>query len=182
MLLLMAYPAIIFFGLQLLEPRYVAGLLGLLLCLRWRHGLHRAFSRLSGVHISVAGALLALALATALSNNELLLRIYPAAMNLGMLVLFGLSLKYPPSIVEAFARATTPNLSALGIRYTRTVTQVWCLFFIANGSIATYTAFYSSRDIWALYNGLIAYIAMAVLFMSEWLIRQRFIARDPSNG
>lgn len=173
---------IIFFGLQILEPRYVAGLLALLLLARWRQGMYRMISRMPGVHIAVMGILLALAIAATLSNSEVILRIYPAAMSMGMLLLFGLSLKYPPSMIEVIARLTTPDLSATGIQYTRTVTQVWCLFFIVNGGFATYTALYASRDIWALYNGLIAYIAMAVLFASEWLIRHRFIARHKPNA
>jgi uncharacterized membrane protein len=182
LLLWIAYPVIIFFGLQILEPRYVAGLLALLLLARWRQGMYRMISRMPGVHIAVMGILLALAIAATLSNSEVILRIYPAAMSMGMLLLFGLSLKYPPSMIEVIARLTTPDLSVAGIQYTRTVTQVWCLFFIVNGGFATYTALYASRDIWALYNGLIAYIAMAVLFASEWLIRHRFIARHKPNA
>jgi hypothetical protein len=62
---------------------------------------------------------------------------------------------------------------AAAIPYTRKVTITWCLFFIANGSIATFTALYSSMEIWSLYNGFIAYILMGSVFVIEYLIRIR---------
>jgi uncharacterized membrane protein len=57
------------------------------------------------------------------------------------------------------------------------VTQLWCAFFIANGAVAIYTALFGSRDDWALYNGLIAYLLMGGLFGGEWLYRSLFITR-----
>ena len=52
-----------------------------------------------------------------------------------------------------------PDLDARGQAYTRRVTQVWCGFFVLNGSLALATALWASEEIWALYNGLIAYLA-----------------------
>jgi uncharacterized membrane protein len=94
-----------------------------------------------------------------------------------MLLLFGLSLVYPPSMAERFARVSEPELAPYGVRYTRHVTQVWCVFFVGNGAVATYTALYASREIWAWYNGLIAYLLMGILFAGEWLFRRCFHAR-----
>ncbi len=59
------------------------------------------------------------------------------------------------------------------MRYTRQVTGVWCGFFVVNAAIAVWTAVSASREIWALYNGFIAYIAMGTLFAGEWLLRRR---------
>ena len=70
-----------------------------------------------------------------------------------MLLLFGLSLLYPPSMAERFARLREPDLPPAGVRYTRQLTQIWCVFFVANGAAAIVTAFYASREIWAWYNG-----------------------------
>jgi uncharacterized membrane protein len=95
-----------------------------------------------------------------------------------MLLLFGISLKNPPSMVERFARLREPDLPSAGVIYTRRVTQIWCAFFIANGSLAAYTAMYSSREIWALYNGFIAYLLMGAMFSVEWLVRRYHLSRD----
>jgi uncharacterized membrane protein len=53
------------------------------------------------------------------------------------------------------------------------------VFFAANGSIAWWTTD-QSMNIWTLYNGLIAYVAMGVMFGGEWLIRQRVMRRSSS--
>ncbi|MCB5183735.1 hypothetical protein LG201_00765 [Methylobacillus gramineus] len=178
LLLWLVYPVIIFFGLQWLAPRYLAALLGLTLLLRWRKLLPSMLQRFSYLQKGIAATLLIWVLATALFNNELLLRTYPAILSLGMLLIFGLSLKYPPSTIEIFARMQTSALPPAAIAYTRKVTMVWCLFFLINGTIALYTALYASRANWALYNGFIAYLIMGVLFIGEWLIRQRAMTRE----
>ena len=58
------------------------------------------------------------------------------------------------------------------MRWTRRVTEVWCVFFILNGSIALYTALYCSMQVWALYNGLIAYVLMGILLGGEFVLRR----------
>jgi uncharacterized membrane protein len=175
MLLWLAYPLVIFFGLELLEPRYVALLLACALLLRSRRNASRFLAGLTRINVAVLTGLLGLAVFTGVTNSEILLRFYPAAMSLGMLLLFSLSLKFPPSMIERFARLREPNLPLAGVQYTRRVTQVWCAFFVANGTVAAWTALYASRDAWAMYNGLIAYILMGALFAGESLLRRRFL-------
>jgi uncharacterized membrane protein len=46
------------------------------------------------------------------------------------------------------------------------------VFLLCNGAIALYTALVSSREVWALYNGLIAYGLMGAMFAGEWLVRR----------
>jgi len=176
-LLWLSYPPLIYFGQEYGEPRQIALLLALLLLLRRCREAARLLAGLSRADLAVLVALLALAGVTALTNSETLLRLYPAAMNLGLLLLFGLSLYAPPSMVERFARLREPLLAPAGVRYTRRVTQLWCGFFVVNGGLAGYTALYSSRQTWSLYNGLIAYLLMGALFSGEWLLRRRLLAR-----
>jgi uncharacterized membrane protein len=111
------------------------------------------------------------------SNHLLPLKLYPFLMNVLTLGLFAYSLVYPPSMVERIARITEPDLPPEAIGYTRRVTQVWCGFFILNGSIALYTTLWSSQEVWSLYNGVIAYLLMGVMFGGEYLIRLRFRRR-----
>jgi uncharacterized membrane protein len=177
LLLWLVYPLVILFGLQLMPPRYVAIFLALALVLRFRGDAGRLVAGLPRVSRAVLIGLLAFIGITALSDSELLLRFYPAAVSCGMLSLFGLSLRYPPSMVERFARLGKPDLNQQGVIYTRRVTQFWCVFFVVNGSLSVFTALYASREMWALYNGFIAYVAMGVLFAGEWVFRQYFLAR-----
>ena len=97
---------------------------------------------------------------------------YPVLVTLSLLILFAVILFFKPSMIERLARMQEPDLSEHAVRYTRKVTIVWCIFFICNGSIAFYTALFSSNEIWTLYNGLISYILMGVLFLSEFAYRK----------
>ena len=45
-------------------------------------------------------------------------------------------------------------------------------FFILNGSIAAWSALFASREVWAIYNGGVAYLLMGALFAGEWLFRR----------
>lgn len=74
-------------------------------------------------------------------------------------------------MIERFARLHEPDLPESGVRYTRKVTFVWCAFFILNGAAALWTALQASLELWALYNGLIAYVLMGALLGGEFLVR-----------
>ena len=104
------------------------------------------------------------------------------AVSTALLVLFGLSLWKGPTVVERLARLQEPNLDAHGVAYTRRVTQVWCGFFVLNGSLALATALWGSNATWALYNGLISYGLMGLLMSGEWLVRRRVRAHKTAES
>ena len=68
---------------------------------------------------------------------------------------------------------TEPQLPEVAVRYTRTVTQVWAGFFLANGLVVVALNIWAPLSWWTLYTGLIAYGLMGLLFAGEWLVRQR---------
>jgi uncharacterized membrane protein len=105
------------------------------------------------------------------------LKLYPALVNAVFLGVFGLSLWHGPTVVERMARLREPDLPPAAVAYTRRVTQVWCGFFVVNGAIAVGTALWASPAAWALYNGLISYVAMGALMGGEWLVRRRVRGR-----
>jgi uncharacterized membrane protein len=88
-----------------------------------------------------------------------------------------MSLWQPPTAIERMARLARPNFPQSAVRYTRRVTQVWCVFFGLNGSVSLATALWASNDVWALYNGLLSYVAMGALLAIEWCVRLRVMAR-----
>jgi uncharacterized membrane protein len=105
------------------------------------------------------------------------LKLYPALVNAVMLVLFATSLWRGPSVVERLARLRETDFPPAAVAYTRRVTQVWCGFFVVNGLIAAATALWASAAVWALYNGLLSYLAMGALMGGEWLVRRRVRGR-----
>ena len=113
-----------------------------------------------------------------ISNSQQFLKFIPALINVVMLGVFSWSIYQPPTIIEVFAsRIRKGDMPQVVIPYTRNVTIIWCLFFLVNGAIATYTALYTSMAVWSLYNGLIAYMLMGCLFAGEYLFRRIFIEK-----
>ena len=170
-LLTLVYPFAVYLGLAHFEPRYLAGFLAAI-------ALLRAAATRERVWLAAACGALVLAAISSLANTATPLKLYPALINSIFLLVFLTSLRYPPTVIERIARLREPDLPPAGVRYTRRVTQVWCGFFLLNGSIATVTAFYADRATWTLYNGFIAYLLMGTLFAIEWLVRRRIRVRD----
>jgi uncharacterized membrane protein len=165
-----AYPAVVYLSLGHVEPRWIALLLVLL-------ALARAWVTRERFWLGAAGIAVLLALASFRGDRWGPLQLYPALVNLVLFGVFASSLWRGPTVVERMARLREPDLPAAAVAYTRRVTQVWCGFFIANGAMAVATALWASAATWALYNGLVAYIAMGVLMGGEWLVRRRVRAR-----
>lgn len=114
-----------------------------------------------------------LVLAIVLGKAETAMLYYPVWMNAGMLLLFGWSLCFPPTVVERIATLMDGPLDAKGVAYTRKVTAVWCGFFCANGAIAAFTAWWGDWNLWLWYNGAVSYALMGLLMLLEWLVRRR---------
>ncbi len=161
------YPFAVYFGIEHLSPRLFAVLLACLWLGRLLLGEKRPGQTLSSVVALSFCALLWF------SNEPMLLRWYPVLISAMLLSLFSLSLKYGPPLVERLARLREPELPAVAVRYTRSVTQVWALFFLCNGLVAASLTLWAPLSWWTLYNGLISYVLVGLLFSIEWLIRQR---------
>jgi uncharacterized membrane protein len=173
-LLKLAYPALILCAWRWDTPRYVGCMLFAILWLqRWAGSgpVATSLRRLSAIDWTVVGLLSGASAAIVATNSELLLRLYPSLVNLGLLIAFGATLVRGPSMIEKFARLGNPNLPAPAVRHTWRVTQVWCVFFALNGAFSAYTALYWSRANWSLYNGAIAYGLIGVLLAAEVIWR-----------
>ncbi len=170
-LLTLAYPVLVYFGLNhQIEPRWLALLLVAISLMRAAFGRERVWL------VAACGALV-LAAFSFWGNQAMPLKLYPVLVSLTLLCVFSISLVYPPTVIERLARLHEPELPAAGVAYTRRVTQVWCGFFVFNGTVSLLTAVWASDAAWALYNGMISYILMGVLFVGEWLLRKRVKSR-----
>ncbi len=121
---------------------------------------------------AIWGLLAFCAIAWAGAQSDLV-KLYPVLVSIvGMG--YGLwTLAHPPSAAERFARAANPDeqFDDRKRAYTRRVTQVWVGFFLVNASMAAYTTFGTSIEVWTLYNGLISYILIGLVFSGEYAIR-----------
>ena len=167
-LVTLLYPLAIWLGAGRVEPRYLAVLL-----------LVAALARLGALRSDRAarwwlGGALALGALAVWGNAMLPLKLYPVLVTAALLALFAYSLMFPPSMAERFARMREADLPAEAVGYTRAVTQVWCVFFVVNGALALATALWASPAVWSLYNGLVAYLLMGLLFAGEYFFRRQF--------
>ncbi|WP_410515737.1 hypothetical protein QO152_18580 [Pantoea allii] len=176
-LLLLAWPFVIGFGLAHNSLHWLLPLMALLLLLRLRQ-TRRKTGPLRVITQVVAVAGIILCVASLLLKTHQLLLFYPVVVNGVMLAVFGGSLWSTMPLVERLARVSEPDLPEKGVRYTRRVTQVWCVFLIINGSIALFTALYGDMTLWTAWNGMISYLLMGSLMAGEWLVRRKITERD----
>ena len=99
-------------------------------------------------------------------------RLYPALMVSLALAMFAVSLRRTP-LVEVIARKMGESLDDRGVAYCRRVTVVWAVFLSVH-LLMTIATVFATHEIWAVYNGLVAYLLMGALFAGEWLYRRRF--------
>lgn len=163
----LAYPFVVYLGLEHLSPRLFALLLGALWLARLLCGKQTSPNR------TLAIVALLFCLLLGMAGEPALLRWYPVLISLALLGLFAGSLVSGMPVIERLARLSEPDLPAAAVRYTRQVTWVWVGYFVINASIAGALALWAPLSWWTLYTGLIAYLLMGLLFAGEWLVRQR---------
>ena len=158
------HPLLIYVGFRWYSTRLLAFCIGLsvvagLLVQNKQTRQKRFWAPLSVIVVlSVAGTLL---------DDPVFILYMPACISLSLLLAFSSSLLYPPNAIEMFARLSVTDLSPEEIAYCRQVTLLWVGFFFLNGTVALYTACCTSLEVWGLYNGLLAYGMMGLLFAGE---------------
>ncbi|TCR64033.1 hypothetical protein [Bosea sp. BK604] len=164
----LAYPVLVYWGHGSLPP--TTFILAALLLIALRYVLAPA----GPLHLShptvliVGGALLALSLV----DQSLASLAYPSLISFAFASVFGLSLRYPPSLIERFARARNPDLPDAAKAYCANVTLLWTVWLIANGVIAAALAFSHKMELWLLWTSLLNYLVSGGLFGGEWLFRR----------
>lgn len=169
--LITLYPFCIYFGLSYLSPAQLGLSLLAIFSVRIIFIKRNQPAKTWPIMLTIiVGASLA-GLAWLYDTPEYLLW-YPVGLNACLFIIFITSIFFPPTVIERMARLTEKDLSEKAITYTRNVTVVWSVFFVINASIAAWTVLYGGMKIWVLYNGLIAYLAIGVLFTLEYLVRR----------
>jgi uncharacterized membrane protein len=173
-----AYPVAVYFLLDLVGPVALGLLLILLLLPRIvLIAGRRALWLVCGAAIC---ALFAVFLTVA--DSELVLKLYPTFVNLGLLAAYGYTLIHPPSMIERLTRHFNVRMTRRGVAYTRGVTMLWCAFFVINAGVATFIAFTGTMEAWTFYNGFLAYVLIATLFVIEFGFRQIYKRIVPESG
>ncbi|ASK26922.1 COG4648 family protein [Neisseria chenwenguii] len=143
--------------------------LATLMCVLW---ITRAVTQQTSAQRLVSWAVAAFFAAVLFFGRPDSMYWYPVAVSALMLAAFGGSLFAKQTLVERLARLQHPDLPPEGVRYTRKVTQIWCAFFIFNGTTAALLAHTAHYDWWAVYTGIVSYVLMGLLGGGEWLYRK----------
>lgn len=169
--LMVGYPLAVYVGLTRLSARWV-GLLLLCLLLPGVVSRVRKASRDDLLTVLAVPATIALLVGgAALFDDQRLILALPVAINLALLSHFGASLRTIP-MIERFARMQDPDLGPEQVRYCRTLTKVWCGFFVLNASVSAVLAVAAPLTWWATYTGLLSYIAIGTLGGTEYVFRK----------
>jgi uncharacterized membrane protein len=161
--LFVAYPAVAHFGRPAAAVALLATLAGYIvasLCLRhplrWLAPPAAGFAMLWGS-----------------PAVEWLLFIPPVVINAMLAWLFGRTLvRGRVPLIARFAVMEQGTLSAELAAYTRRLTWVWTVLFIAAALFSLALALSGHRDAWSLFTNVVNYLLVAALFLGEFVYRR----------
>ena len=160
------YPFLVYFGLNYLPP----GLLGLILAilLAFRFGILTTEEK--PVLFPMMVVLIVFALLASVLGSSGMLLLYPVLVNLFFAITFARSLRGGDSILLRLVKARKTEIGDHVPRYLSRLSKIWVFFFVINAIVAGWTCT-QSMEVWAIYNGLIAYVAAACLVAGEYAFR-----------
>ena len=199
---LLAYPAVLFLLADTTDPLIMACLFAAIAGPRLLLARHLS---MRSVALGL-GAVVVLCIVTAIAQNVVAIKLYPATLSATAAIWCGYTLLNPPTAIERLLIVISRSTDGLPRRvreripladttdtatnmiepsqaqraYMRGLTGVWFGFFIINTGIALFTATHQSTGSWALYNGVISYLLVAVIFLLEILYRPFYQRRHPS--
>jgi uncharacterized membrane protein len=104
---------------------------------------------------------------------EWLLFVPPILINAMLAWLFGRTLvRGRVPLIARFAVMEQGTLSAELAAYTRTLTWLWTLLFIAAALLSLALAMSGHRDAWSLFTNFVNYLLVAALFVGEFVYRR----------
>jgi uncharacterized membrane protein len=174
MIAVVIFPFSVYFLIERLGVEWLGAILMLLLAVRM---LPLIRSRRWAPVLFLTGALLFVGVLK-WTGDATILQLYPTFISLGLLTAFGLTLIYPPSMVERFATAAGMVVNSRSVTYTRAVTILWCVFFSINAVVSAVIALGGSMRAWTIYNGFLSYVIIGVIFASEYVFRQYYMRRS----
>lgn len=170
LVLFMIYPFIVYFGIKVLPPSFFGLLLVGILAIRF--GVLLPDER--KILLPMLLGLLVYAISTVVLDSASMLLFYPVLVNFILCTVFANSLRHEESILLRIVLARGVAISEYTPRYLYRLTAIWACFFVVNGIISLWTVTLT-MEAWILYNGLISYFIIAILFGGELLFRRRYI-------
>ena len=161
--LFIAYPAVAHFGTPATALALLATLAAYIVAsFCFRHPLRWLVPPAAGVAVFWASPPVAW-----------LLFVPPIVINVMLAWLFGRTLVHGRvPLIARFAQVEQGALSAELAIYTRTLTWLWTLLFIAAALLSFALAMSGHRDAWSVFTNFINYLLVAALFLGEFVYRR----------
>ncbi|MDR2767267.1 MAG: hypothetical protein LBB82_02950 [Treponema sp.] len=130
--------------------------------------------------------LFGIGLAAFLINSSCVFKLYPALADLAYGIIFGMSLFIPPPIVYQLGILVAKDIKktvseARLVSLSRTMTIIWCVFFVIDGIIAVITTFAASDTVWGIYNAGLSYVNMGLIFAVQFLYYKFVVKKEKSD-
>ncbi len=171
------YPFLVYFGFQFFPPSVFS--IALVILLAARFGVLVPEERT--ILLPLLLVFLGYAVTAGILKSAQMLLFYPALVNVCLCVVFANSLRQREPLLLRIVRARGMPISIHGPKYLYRLTAVWAVFFAVNASVAAWTTTLT-LPAWTLYNGLIAYLLVAVLVFCEWIFRGFYKRRMGVDG
>jgi uncharacterized membrane protein len=116
-------------------------------------------------------------------GDLLALYLPPILISGGLLWLFASTLRDGREpIITLFARTVFQETEPEVLHYTRRVTQVWSIFFLAMLAETVLLSLFAPLELWSLFANILNYLFIALLFALEFAYRRwRFPRRTPTR-
>jgi uncharacterized membrane protein len=178
--LVIAYPLAVYYGLTHLSARAVSAMVLALLvpgiAIRFRNADRATFWSLMRIPIAI---LVLMVFGMATDDSRFVLAM-PVLINAALLIEFGSTLhEGAMPMIERFARMQVPELDAPRQTHCRQWTIHWCVFFVMNGGAAAALAVFAPLEWWTIYTGAVAYGLMGSMFIIERVHRYFRFGREP---
>ncbi len=121
------------------------------------------------------GAMLGLLFgATTLLHQQVLAALPSIALNLILATAFAATLRRgeTPLIVRIELIGTTGELAPDFVRYLRSLTQAWTLFFVLNAAVSLLLILFAPFSWWSLFSNVLTWPLIAGMFAVEWVVRR----------
>lgn len=106
-----------------------------------------------------------------------------SALNIGLALLFGVSLRRGAvPLCTRIALSLQQRISARALRYTHAVTWAWTLFFSAMVAVSALLFFGGARATWSLFANVLYWPLLVAMFVLEYALRIAVLPRADRAG
>lgn len=143
--------------------------------IRWKHGRWDAFLLFDVGLITLLGGI------SLVSHNDVFFKLKPAFLQSVLLVVLGLSAWSKIPLMELMARRYMGSIEFGDYQRQQLRIMTGRLFWLiaVHTSLVVWTAFYSSRRVWAFASGGMFYILFGAFFLFQWLSNRQMLRRSP---